>query len=782
MAMVINGIDEIRSLVSSAGFKIYGIGGYPSTRTGLHSLIDDFEVICSEKTGEFDSVADKIKVKAFDLGKTPHPRKPSSILSSKGVVKYIKDNSDNRKVAIYVYAPDRKLCDICSKNDWIVIGNAPGIRDLVGNRFGFYEMLKKINWSAEDIIVTVDEFKKSTGYFFKIFGSRIVVQFDGLGGGKSTMFFSESEKNEMVERIKHRMSVFGVVSDKLVVKKFITGRQVSATGCITKKNGILTSVARNQLIDIPGLVPKNINAQGVFCGNDFSISQNFSKTVHDQAASFVEKIGEIMKNMGALGIFGVDFILDKSANKLVPLEINPRLLGTFPASVQISLGNNEVPLVAFHVLEFLEIDYRIANEKVYKNKNGNIQGAHLTMSNFFLKNVSFKKSLRGGVYKIEKEGIKFVKNGFEMQDIDNPEEEFIITDGVPIKGKIFRKGKKLLRIITREKVLSPESDTKLNSQANRIIKNVSKLLEKLVKYRKARKMKFLIVGAINSENTKDLVVQIKERGNDCHMVRPKDIVFNLHDGKIEIKDVTGVDLLSFEVVLLRGYNVSLNEVMIFSQVAKDRGRVVIDERVGLQGVRGKLSDGGKMIKAGLNYPNTFSILSGESFDAIKHKVTYPAILKPVFGRQGKGIEKIENEKKLFSFLKKNNRGWLIQEFLPIDGDVRVFVVGDTVLGAIKRLVIEGDYRSNASLGAKAEKFDIDVEMKEIALKAIQAVGDEIAGVDLAWANNKWYVFEVSSAPQWQKFKEVTGINPAKSIVEYAIKKAQKSTRINVRKK
>ncbi len=286
-------------------------------------------------------------------------------------------------------------------------------------------------------------------------------------------------------------------------------------------------------------------------------------------------------------------------------------------------------------------------------------------------------------------------------------------------------------------------------------------------------MKFLIVGAINSENTKDLIGEIEKSGNDHYEVKPRNIIFNVQDGKTEVKDTAGVDLLAFDVILLRGYNVRLNEIMIFSQLAQSAGKVVIDKRVGLQGVRGKLSDGGKLVAAGLNYPNTFSILSGESFDAIKDKITYPTILKPAFGRQGKGIKKIENEKKLSVFLKKHNQGWLIQEFLSIDGDIRVFVVGDTVLGAMKRFVIEGDYRSNASLGAKTEKFDLDDEIKEIALRSIRAVGDEVAGIDLAWAHNKWYVFEVSSAPQWQKFKQVTGINPAKNIIEYAIKKTGK---------
>jgi ribosomal protein S6--L-glutamate ligase len=66
----------------------------------------------------------------------------------------------------------------------------------------------------------------------------------------------------------------------------------------------------------------------------------------------------------------------------------------------------------------------------------------------------------------------------------------------------------------------------------------------------------------------------------------------------------------------------------------------------------------------------------------------------------------------------------------VDGDVRVLVVGKEVLGAMKRIVPEGDFRSNASLGANAEKVEMTSEMEEVALKAANVMGYDVAGVDL----------------------------------------------------
>ncbi|HHE45911.1 MAG TPA: ATP-grasp domain-containing protein, partial [Candidatus Moranbacteria bacterium] len=142
-------------------------------------------------------------------------------------------------------------------------------------------------------------------------------------------------------------------------------------------------------------------------------------------------------------------------------------------------------------------------------------------------------------------------------------------------------------------------------------------------------------------------------------------------------------------------------------------------------------------------------------------------------QKGQGIKKIANKNDFIEFFKNNPQCYLIQEFLKIDGDIRVLVVGKKILGAIKRTVLKNDFRSNVSLGAKIKKIELTTIMKKVALKATELMGYEIAGVDLIEYNNKIYVLEVNSTPEWQGFKKVTGINPAKEIINYAIKKYEK---------
>jgi ribosomal protein S6--L-glutamate ligase len=184
-----------------------------------------------------------------------------------------------------------------------------------------------------------------------------------------------------------------------------------------------------------------------------------------------------------------------------------------------------------------------------------------------------------------------------------------------------------------------------------------------------------------------------------------------------------------------------------------------------------------LVKNKINHPKTYQAMSFISYKQIAKELLFPIIAKPVRGRQGMGIKKINNEKNFLKFIKKNYKGYLVQQYIKTDGDLRVFVVGDEVLGAIKRFVVPGDFRSNVSLGAKAKKVAVTKKIKEISLKAAKAMDFEVAGVDLIKHKNKYYVIEVNNGPQWQKFKEVTKINPAKKIIDYAINKFENNNPI-----
>jgi len=93
---------------------------------------------------------------------------------------------------------------------------------------------------------------------------------------------------------------------------------------------------------------------------------------------------------------------------------------------------------------------------------------------------------------------------------------------------------------------------------------------------------------------------------------------------------------------------------------------------------------------------------------------------------------------------------LLQEQIKTDYDVRVIVVAGQVMGAIKRPIIKGDFRSNVSQGSEPEVHELtELEAKE-SLRAAKAVDGDVVGVDFIPAKNrdkdKPFFIEVNSTP------------------------------------
>jgi len=87
------------------------------------------------------------------------------------------------------------------------------------------------------------------------------------------------------------------------------------------------------------------------------------------------------------------------------------------------------------------------------------------------------------------------------------------------------------------------------------------------------------------------------------------------------------------------------------------------------------------------------------------------------------------------------------------------VVNGKVLAAMRRNVMDGDIRSNASLGATTESIELtDIEI-ETSIKVAELVKGDIVGVDLLPAKNrekeKPYVLEANATPGFGGIERIT---------------------------
>ncbi|MGB6011098.1 MAG: 30S ribosomal protein S6--L-glutamate ligase, partial [Desulfobacterales bacterium] len=95
------------------------------------------------------------------------------------------------------------------------------------------------------------------------------------------------------------------------------------------------------------------------------------------------------------------------------------------------------------------------------------------------------------------------------------------------------------------------------------------------------------------------------------------------------------------------------------------------------------------------------------------------------------------------------------------------VVGGKIAGAIELWPREGDFRANIHLGGESRPKDLSHELEDIALKATDALGLEIAGVDLILdQNGRINVIEVNYSPGFRGMEAATGLDIAGRIVNY----------------
>ena len=147
------------------------------------------------------------------------------------------------------------------------------------------------------------------------------------------------------------------------------------------------------------------------------------------------------------------------------------------------------------------------------------------------------------------------------------------------------------------------------------------------------------------------------------------------------------------------------------------------------------------------------------------------IIKPIFGSMGHGMVRVSDPDVAFRVVRSLEQlrvVFYVQRVVDHGGrDVRVFVLGGRVLGAIERHAPDGQWRTNVSLGGAAQPIELPRAWEEMALRAAAVVGADYAGVDLLPSRDgSMFVLEVNGIPGWQGLKQATGIDVAGAVVEH----------------
>src|SRR6056300_6755 len=180
---------------------------------------------------------------------------------------------------------------------------------------------------------------------------------------------------------------------------------------------------------------------------------------------------------------------------------------------------------------------------------------------------------------------------------------------------------------------------------------------------------------------------------------------------------------------------------------------------------------------GIPTPKTMLVKHTVNPGIVDKEIGWPAIVKIMAGSYGKGVYKVESKAHFSDFIDfahgiKTDEASLVQEYMNAQpgSDLRVFVVGNRVLGAMKRSSRDGSFKANITRGGLGENFPLTPEIEDIALRVAQSLNLEVAGVDLLFGPDGFVVCEANSAPGFEGFERCTGIDIANEIITYALNK------------
>jgi len=303
---------------------------------------------------------------------------------------------------------------------------------------------------------------------------------------------------------------------------------------------------------------------------------------------------------------------------------------------------------------------------------------------------------------------------------------------------------------------------------------------------KSEKYRILVVSAEPDKKelfhtSQRFVDEGKKSGHQVYVVKVEGAIISYDDGVYKIyntDDKEGFEVSSSDTIAIVRGSVRLKKsyLDLLSRLEKI-GICMVNSRETVEISSDKYRTYVKLQDFGLTQPKTILIPNEdtwkESLEILDSK--FPIIMKTLEGSKGVGVLFIESERQIESLVQllysqNENVDLLIQEYIKTDGDIRVIVLGGRIIAAMKRDVIEGDFRSNVSQGAKVTEYPLTELEVEQSLLAAKAVDGSWVAVDFIPSKKPKkdppFILEVNHSPGTEGIEKATGKNIVKEVVDF----------------
>lgn len=268
-----------------------------------------------------------------------------------------------------------------------------------------------------------------------------------------------------------------------------------------------------------------------------------------------------------------------------------------------------------------------------------------------------------------------------------------------------------------------------------------------------------------------LVEQAEARGHEIHVINTTQCYMNITAHRPQVK-YKGATLTGYDAVIPRiGASITFYGLAILRQFEM-MGVWPLNESVAIGRSRDKLRSLQVLSRAGLGLPVTgFARSAKQAEEMIRMVKGPPVVIKLLEGTQGIGVvlgETMASAKSVYEAFRGANVNIMVQEFIreARGTDIRAFVIGKRVVGAIMRQGSPDDFRSNLHRGGIARPVKITPEERSTASRAASVLGLNVAGVDFLRSDHGPVIMEVNSSPGLEGIENATGQDIAGRIIRF----------------
>lgn len=278
-------------------------------------------------------------------------------------------------------------------------------------------------------------------------------------------------------------------------------------------------------------------------------------------------------------------------------------------------------------------------------------------------------------------------------------------------------------------------------------------------------------------STKRIAEEAVKRGHYIELIDHTKCSVKLGSGPPKIylreEDVTN----EFDAIIPRiGSNVTKHGASIVKQFELN-GIFSTAKSIGIIRARNKVRTLQLLDLKGIPIPETLFSINPDNIETqIALLGGPPVIIKLQEGTQGLGVILAETKKSAKSIIDtfyKMDTSILLQKYIQESNgeDIRIFVVGNKIVGSMKRSSEAGEFRANVHRGGSTIAIVPTEKECKIALKAVKYLELGVAGVDLIRSKNGPLLLEVNASPGLEGIEKATGVNIAQQIIAYVEKNA-----------